>query len=266
MRRYFRFSKDRDSSIENHFRSKESAREHLDVLEDLSGLAHVVRVNFDPSEDLLENGESIYFMATTYFDDGAAEFIAWAQDVAFSHALISKRVNDLRYSDEYFYDMMIDKGYVQVGRGLLTKYCAYCRLVGEQKNTDTTETVFCNLGIRGKNLVGCERMKLPFNHLAMEFFLRIIEENLQRLLLLANMDQLELLYTNLHGVLFHHHTNESTNITRFIGHTFICWNFKHLFFTCTELKLLLKRFDQFFMDKLCNLPKCADVPNIYSTT
>lgn len=259
VRRYFTSSKDHADDTDNDSRSEELEEKHLEELEDLAGPAHVVQIDFVPPEDLSENSENVA--------DNTTAFVACTQDAAASHALTAERCSDFRYNDEYFYGVMIDTGCARASSGGLAQYRAYCRHVGEQEDIDKSKRVFCKFGISGKMSVGRARMKLPINHLVLEFCLYIIDGDLPILLSLADMDKLGIFYNNLRDVLVHQHTNESTEVMRFFAHPFVRWNpLQHCFFTYTELKRLHKRFGHPHSDKLYNLLKRADVSNVDSTT
>lgn len=219
--RYFTSPKDLDDDTNNDSKREELEQEHLDDLEDLAGSVHVFQIDFTPSKDLSENGEPICFMETPDMDDNTTAFIACIRDAAVSHALTAERGNDSRYNDEYFYGGMIDTGCGRASTGGLAQHRSYCRPVGEQKDIVTSKKVFCKFGISGKKSVGGACMKLPINHLVLEFSLHIINGDLPILLSLADIDKLGIFYNNLRDVFVHHHTNENADVMRFFYHPFI---------------------------------------------
>lgn len=92
---------------------------------------------------MTNNADSpVNFVATTDDDDHVTAYAAIAQNAIVSHALNGRTDNDTRYDDDFFYGVMIDTCCARTSSGDLLQYCAYCRLVGEPENIDTSKRVF----------------------------------------------------------------------------------------------------------------------------
>lgn len=227
--------------------------------------AHVINFSFD-DEPPSEAGSSAK-IARIDSNDNSTCFLESLRDSTTSHNLTARICKRNQYPANLFFGILIDTGCSRSSSGGLDQYRAYRRHVGQHESIDRTKTAFCNFGIGGTSSIGVATIAFPVNNVILKFSLHIINSDLPILLSLADMDRLRVHYNNLADKLYHVPTGYFARISRIFGHPFLCWNpINHCFSTEAKLRRLHKRFGHPHADKLYNVLKRSELPDVDSKT
>lgn len=237
--------------------------ELTDQLEEIA--AHVIDLGNDDGSSSGAGPSSN--IARIESDDNSASFLASLLDSITAHSLTARVYDRKQYSADKFFGILIDTGCSRSSSGGLDQYRAYCQHIGIDENIDRSKTAVCKFGISSSQSVGVADVEFPISNIVLKFSMHIIDTDLPILLSLADMDRLQVHYNNLEDKLYHVPSGHIAKVSRKFDHPFIWWNpIYQCLFSEVELRRLHKRFGHPHADKLYNLLKRSELPDVDSKT
>lgn len=206
-------------------------------------------------------------MCNINIDDNFEAFFALTRDSDVSHVLSAHVPRDKRYNEEFFFGLFIDTWCSRASSWGYAQYLVYCLQDGQPDHIDNRLRFNYWFGVSATSSKGIVNITLTFNNLMIKVKMYNIDEDIPLLLSLANMDQADIFYINLYDKLIQPESGEVFSVTRFYPHPFLLWNpFMSCVFTETELRRLHRRFGHANSEKLYNLLKQCELPDITCKT
>lgn len=176
--------------------SEDKEANATDELEDIA--AHILEsgATTEAPDDALKESPRVN-LCNIESSDNCEAFFALSRDSAVLYALSADVPEQHRYTEKFFFGLLIDTGCAHASSGGYAQYRAYFRHVGQSEAIDVEHRINCHFGISETTSKGIAIITFPLNYPTFKARILIVDENVPLHLSFTDMDKIGIFYKNI---------------------------------------------------------------------